>query len=153
MRFVESYSHYKGMDVWAGRALYEWVTDIFEAPGVRLEPGATNNIREHVKRILISEGWALNAKVDPQADLTVFARKNELALQLQTGNISRYAYDLLKLQHLYAKKAIDAAALAVPTKEAAQVLGSNIAHVERICNELAIFDRVITVPLLVVAFE
>ena len=41
----------------------------------------------------------------------------------------------------------------MPTLKAAQTIGSNIANVERIWNELNIFDRVITVPMLVIAFE
>ena len=48
---------------------------------------------------------------------------------------------------------IEAAALALPTKEAAKVIGDNIANAERVIKELELFDRVITVPILVVAFE
>ena len=32
-------------------------------------------------------------------------------------------------------------------------IGSNIAYFERVCNELAVFDRVIHVPILLIAFE
>lgn len=153
MRFVEAYSHHNGAEYWRARELDEWLTDIFEAPRVAIAPKSTNAIRDHVKAELEIEGWAFNVRVDPESDLTVFARKNDLVIQLQTGNISRYAYDLLKIQHLYSKKEIEAAALAVPTLKAAQIIGSNIANVERIWNELNIFNRVITVPILLVAFE
>jgi hypothetical protein len=153
MRFVEAYSHHNGAEAWEARELDEWLTDLFEAPGVKIAPKSTSAIRDHVKAELEKEGWAFNVRVDPGSDLTVFARKNDLVIQLQTGNISRYAYDLLKIQHLYSKKEIEAAALAVPTLKAAQIIGSNIANVERIWNELNIFDRVITVPILVIAFE
>jgi hypothetical protein len=153
MRFVASYSHHNGVGFWRNRDLYEWLTDIFEAPKIRIGPGLTADIRQHVKKELEREGWAFNVSIDAQTDLAVFARKNDLVIQLQTGNISRYAYDILKIQHLYLKKEIEAAALAVPTKDAAQLIGSNISNVERIWNELNIFDRVITVPLMVIAFR
>jgi len=152
MRFVAAYSHHNGANAWRGRELDEWLTDVFQVPKVKIGPRSTADIRDHVKGELEKEGWAFNVRVDPEADLTVFARKNDLVIQLQTGNISRYAYDLLKIQHLYSKKEIEAAALAVPTRAAAQEIGSNIVNVERIWNELNIFDRVITVPLLLIAF-
>ena len=153
MKFVATYSHHNGVAVWKERDLYEWVTDIFEAPRVKIKPKGTGDIRNHVKNELSDEGWAFNVRVDPEADLTVFAKKSDLVVQIQTGNISRYAYDLLKIQHLYSKKEIEGAALAVPTKESAKVLGSNIAYDERVWNELNIFDRVITVPLMIIAFK
>jgi len=153
MKLVGTYSHHNGVDVWDKRDLYEWFTDIFEAPTIKIGPGRSPDIREHLKAELEKTGWAFNVKVDAKSDLTVFAKKADLAIQLQAGNVSRYAYDLLKLQHLYARKEIDAAALAVPTKDAAKKLGDNIANVERVWNELKIFDRVITTPIMVVAFE
>ena len=153
MKFVATYSHHNGVDVWKNRDSYEWITDIFQAPKVKIRQRSTTDIRQHIKNELEKEGWAFNVRIDAESDLTVFARNGDLVIQLQTGNISRYAYDILKIQHLYSKKEIEAAALAIPTKNAAQSIGSNIANVERIWNELQIFDRVITVPLMIIAFE
>ena len=42
--------------------------------------------------------------------------------------------------------------MALPTQEAARVIGDNVANAERVVRELELFDRVITVPILVVAF-
>lgn len=153
MKLEGTYSHHRGVDFWQARDLYEWVTDIFEAPRLKIGEVATTDIRDYIRSELEGAGWAFNVKIDAGCDLTVFARKSDIAFQLQTGNISRYAYDVLKLQHLYVKREIESAVLAVPTKEAATKIGSNIAYVERIWNELGIFDRVITVPIMVVAFE
>lgn len=152
MEFVTAYSHHRGLEAWRGHNLFQWLTQVFSAPDIQIAPRATPLIRKHIKDELALAGWAFNVRIDSHVELSVFARKNDLVIQLQTGNISRYAYDLLKIQHLYAKKSITAAALAVPTREASQILGSNIAHVDRICSELEIFDRVITVPLIVIAF-
>jgi hypothetical protein len=79
--------------------------------------------------------------------------QDDLAFQLQTGNMSRAPYDLLKLQYLFQSKKIQAAGIALPTREAAKIIGDNIANAERVIKELELFDRVITVPILVVAFE
>jgi hypothetical protein len=100
-----------------------------------------------------ADGWAQDVKIDQELNLTIFALKDDLAFQLQTGNISRAPYDLLKFQHLHQSKKIEAAAIALPTNAAAAKIGSNIANAESEIKELSVFDRVITVPILVIAFE
>ena len=143
MQFSEAYSHHNGRDQWRDRELDEWLTDVFEIPGLMIGPGSTTSIRDHVKSELAAEGWAYDVKIDQNFDLTVFGMKDDLAFQLQTGNISRAAYDLLKFQHLFTVQRIEAAALAVPTKKAANSIGSNVASFERIMSELRLFDRTI----------
>lgn len=153
MKFNAAYSHHNGVGIFKGRDLYEWSTDIFEEPKVAVQARSTPEIRKHVRAELEAKGWGLNASIDAEVDLTIFARKEDMAFQLQTGNISRYAYDLLKIQHLYLTRDIECAILAVPTKEAANKLGSNIAQADRIWPELNVFDRIITVPIMVIGFE
>ena len=153
MKLHGTYSHHNGVEFWQNRELYEWVTDIFEAPKIKVGTGSSPVIRDHVRCELEANGWAINVQIDAAVELKVFARRNDLAFQLQTGNISRYAYDLLKLQHLYNKREIETAVLAVPSKTAAHLMGSNIVHVERVWSELNIFDRLITLPMMLIAFE
>lgn len=153
MRLAFTYSHHNGDAEWEKRDLNDWITDIFEAPSIKLGPRCTGDVREHVSREFQSEGWAEDVKIDQELNLTIFALKQDLAFQLQTGNISRAPYDLLKLQHLHQSKKVEAAALALPTKAAAAKIGSNIANAERVSKELAVFDRVITIPILLIAFE
>lgn len=153
MKFDHVYTHHQGEAEWQRRELEEWLTDVFEAPAIKIQEGCTTEIREHVRREFEKQGWAINVKIDQNLGLSVFAMKDDLAFHLQTGNISRAAYDLLKLQYLYETKRIQAAALALPTKDCALLLGSNIANSERIANELELFDRVITVPICVVSFK
>lgn len=153
MNLAGTYSHHHGVDIWQDRDLYEWITDVFEAPKLKVGECSIGDVREHLKNELEAQGWGFNVRVDAESGIAVFAKKDDLIIQLQTGNISRYAYDLLKAQHLYMKNEIEAAVLAVPTKEAALKIGSNIANSERIWNELNLFDRQITVPLMLVAFE
>ncbi len=153
MKLASTYPHLNGRHVWEERELFDWVTDIFEAPAVKIERRCTAAIREHVETEFLNDGWALNVNLDQGLGLKVFAEKEDLAFQLQTGNMSRAPYDLLKLQYLYQSHRIKGAALALPTKQAAGIIGDNIAHAERVIRELELFDRVINVPILVIAFE
>ena len=145
--------HHRAGTEWEERELKEWLTDVFEAPAVRIAPRCTPAIREHVEAEFLNDGWALNVKLDQAHGLTVFAVKEDLAFQLQTGNMSRAPYDLLKMQFLFQSERIEAAALALPTNSAARTIGDNIANAERVIKELDLFDRVINVPIFVVAFE
>ena len=154
MKLAYTYNdHHSASAAWDRRDLTEWLTDVFEAPAVRIERRCTPEIRQHVEAEFVSEGWAINVNLDQGHGLKVFARKDDVAFQLQTGNMSRAPYDLLKFQYLFQSQQIEAAALALPTKKAARIIGENIANAERVIKELVLFDRVITVPILVVAFE
>lgn len=153
MKLAFTHEHHNGGAEWEKRELFEWVTDIFEAPAIKLGPGCTALIRQHIAGEFRSEGWGQDVKIDQGLNLTISAMKDDLAFQLQTGNISRAPYDLLKLQHLFQSGRIEAAALALPTRDAAAKIGSNVANAERVCKEMTAFDRVITAPILLIAFE
>jgi hypothetical protein len=154
MNFVEGYSHHNGNVEWEKRELHEWITDLFNAPAITLEARATAAIRDHVRREFTNAGWSDELLIAPHvANVTIFSQKDDLAFQLQMGNVSRVFYDLLKLQYLFNSNKIEAAALAVPTHEGAARIADNVAYSERLCSELQLYDRIITVPILVIAFE
>ena len=154
MKLAYTYDdHHRAGAAWDERELKDWLTDVFAAPGIKIERKCTAAIHEHVQQEFMNEGWAGNVYIAQDAKLEVTAVKDDLAFQLQTGNMSRAPYDLLKLQYLFQSKRIEAAALALPTKAAAKIIGDNIAHAERVIREMQLFDRVITVPILVVAFD
>lgn len=154
MKLAYTYeAHHSAGAEWDRRDLKEWLTDVFEAPSVKIATRCTPEIRKHVESEFLKEGWALNVHIDRAHGLSVFAMQDDLAFQLQTGNMSRAPYDLLKLQYQFQSKKIQAAGIALPTREAAKTIGDNIANAERVIKELELFDRVITVPILVVAFE
>ncbi len=138
---------------WEQRDLFEWITDVFEAPGIAIRKGAQTAIKEHVTTELLNEGWAMDARLDQEANLRVTAMRDDIAFQLQMGNMSRAPYDLLKMQYLCTSGKINLAAIALPTKKAAKVMGDNLANAERIARELKLFSKVITVPVLVIAFD
>lgn len=153
MKLSYIYDHHNAVSEWTKRELIDWLSDIMVAPKIKLGAKCTSKIREHIEHEFESDGWALDVKVDPRLNLTVFAQKDDMAFQLQTGNISRAPYDLLKFQYLFQAKKIECAALAVPTNEASKKISSNVANAERIQKELEVFDRVITVPIMLIAFE
>jgi hypothetical protein len=154
MKFSFAYTrHHSAGHEWEDRDLYEWLTDVFEAPGIPIRPGTTGQIKEHVTNEFLNEGWAMDARLDQEVNLRVTAMKDDLAFQLQTGNMSRAPYDLLKMQYLCTSGKIKAAAIALPTVNAAKAMGDNIANAERVIRELQLFEKVITVPVLVIAFE
>ena len=154
MKLAFTYDNHRSAGaIWEQRELKNWLKGVFEAPAVKIARRCTPVIRDYVEKKFRNDGWALNVKLHQELGLTVFAIKDDLAFQLQTGNMSRAPYDLLKLQYLFQSKRIEAAALALPTKNAARTIGDNIANAERVINELELFDRVISVPLFIVAFE
>jgi hypothetical protein len=153
MRLAWVHDHHNALAEWKRRELDDWLTDVFEAPSVPLRHKGTKAIRSHARTEFEREGWAINARLDAKHDLSVFALKQELAVHLQTGNMSRALYDLLKLQYLHMSDRIAAAALAMPTKEGAAALNSNVAHADRVASELQLFRHIITVPVLIIAFE
>ncbi len=102
MKLAYTYDdHHSAGAEWDRRELKEWLTDVFEAPAIKVEPRCTSEIREHVETELLNEGWALNVDLDQSHKLKVFGQKGDLAFQLQTGNMSRAPYDLLKMQYLF----------------------------------------------------
>jgi hypothetical protein len=153
MKFSEAYSLHNGQVEWQRRDLYDWLTDLFQAPTIAIGAKCTGGIRSHLQTELTNSGWSHGVRISPDFDLTVTGRYRDLAFQVQTGNISRAMYDLMKFQYLYQQGKIEAAALAVPTKAAAAKIASNVASAERVWGEVQLFDRLITFPLLVVGFE
>lgn len=153
MNLAFTHEHHNASIVWSKRDLFGWLTDIFSAPAIMIKPHCTPAIRNHLVSEFQKGGWANDVKVNQEIGIKVFALKEDLAFQLQTGNMSRAPYDLLKLQYLFQSGKIEGAALALPTRHCASKIGSNLANAERICKELIVFSRVITVPILIIAFE
>lgn len=115
--------------------------------------GAATLIRSQILAKLKALGWSGEIKLAADSDMTVTSTKSDIGLCLQTGNVSRMYADLIKLQTMYLDNQIKAAAILVPSKEAAKLLGSNIAQAKRLERELAIFKKAYHVPTIVYAIE
>jgi Restriction endonuclease BglII len=153
MRCAQIKSHHHGVEECRRRNIEDFAIEVFNAPHVMVSPNGTDVIRGHVRDALADMGWSGEARIKDGYQLTVFSLHDDVGFQFQTGNVSRAFYDLLKLQYLYIAGRISVAISAVPTKDAAEVLGSNIANYERLTNELDLFDRVISVPIMIIGFQ
>ncbi|KKE78273.1 hypothetical protein WH51_13375 [Bacilli bacterium VT-13-104] len=116
-------------------------------------PRCSRELRTEVIDILRLNGWSNEVKISTESDITITSIKNDIGLCLQTGNISRVYADLLKLQTLFLDGKIYSAIYITPTKEAALKMGDNIANLERITQELHIFNYVITIPIIIIGIE
>lgn len=125
------------------------VRDCPHKPGPRRTVPVRNSILDALSR----RGWSSEFDVDRQSSITITSIKDRIGMCFQTGNMSRMYADLLKLQVIYLRGTIDAAIMLLPTDDAAREFGSNIANQERLMRELAIFDRVVTVPMVVIGID
>lgn len=106
-------------------------------------------IRKKILGLLHADGWSGRAKLDNASGISIASVKGSTALCVQTGNMSRFYADLLKLQLLYTRNKITAAVFVLPTQALAKRLGSNIASFERLVRELELFRDIISVPSVV----
>jgi hypothetical protein len=123
------------------------------ADTVRVSKTSTRQFREDLATRLTAKGWSGPARIDPSSRISVTSTFQDIALCVQTGNMSRFYADLLKLETLYRKKAIKAALYVIPLKDWAVHIGSNIANFERLVEELKIFSDTVTIPMLVLGFS
>lgn len=151
MRF-EIYDHYGAMQIIASRTRTE-VEKALSQTNVR-RPVAVRKLRASILERLSLEGWPNNVRVDPtNSRITITSTRHEVGLCLQTGNMSRVYADLLKLQTLFANHRIVASICIVPKKTFSNAINSNVVNFERFTNELNIFSKTVTVPMLVYGIE
>ncbi|MDQ0884999.1 hypothetical protein QFZ81_000087 [Paenibacillus sp. V4I9] len=153
MIISEVYSHNNGRHFIEKIGLFEEIESIFKLPDVGMKKGAAVTINELVKVNLNIKGWVLDPSVHPDFNLNINAMKNKVGLTVQTGNITRAFYDLLKFQAMYLNKKIEIGVLVVPTSGAARALGSNIANFLRVTKEIILFKDIITIPTIILGID
>lgn len=152
MRAVQIDSFNGAKEEFASRGYLDFLVGALNASEVKIGPGSTKAIRQHFDAILRKDGWVLPYRIPGISELEITAKKSEMLFQIQTGNISRYAYDLLKLQLIFSKKLAACACLVVPSLNASKQISGNLAQGERVSEEMKSFQTFITVPLLVLTF-
>lgn len=153
MKLDQVYYHQGSAEVWKKNNQKDWILELINNPNITIAPRVTGKIRNFFRDELLAHGWSDEINLSTNTDLTINAKKDDLAIQIQTGNVCRAAYDLLKLQYLYLEGDIKASALIVPSKYAAKKIGSNLANYERLYKEIQLFRKVITVPIILISFE
>jgi hypothetical protein len=109
----------------------------------------TRVFRDRVLLDLSRVGWSDSVRIDTRSKISITSVFGDTGLCIQTGNISRYYADILKLETLHRNQAIQGAVYILPLKEWAKELGSNRASFERMVEELQIFEATITIPMMV----
>ena|SRR6266513_4838649 len=109
-------------------------------------------LRREILRQLADLGWSDPVRIHKDSKISITSIFGQTGLCLQTGNMSRFYADLIKLETLFRNKHISGAVYLIPLKGFAVKLGSNIANFERFVEELVIFEATVTVPLAIYGF-
>jgi hypothetical protein len=126
------------------------VIQMLEATNFTFEEKCASRLRETVLESLRILGWSSETKIQVGKGISITSMNRRVGLCLQTGNMSRFYADLLKLQTLYQKDRAVSGIYIIPTKQTANIMGDNLAHFERLTEELTLFKHVITMPLVVI---
>ena len=112
-----------------------------------------SDFKKYLAPEIRKKGWSDEYYLDRKSKITITSVKGKTGLCIQTGNMARMYADLIKLQALYSRRTIDSGILVLPTAACGRSFGGNVASFERVVRELDIFDRVITMPLLIIGFD
>ena len=113
----------------------------------------TKLLREDILDSFFRIGWSDQIRISTDSKITITSVLHNVGLCLQTGNVSRFYADMLKLQTLYSARKIVGGIYVIPSKHEAKNIGSNIAHFDRFVDELQVFFKIITIPMAVYGFE
>lgn len=147
-----SYGHHHG-NIEIPDHLRMQVADSINACEVPIQRNNATLLRDDILRRLSLKGWPPEVVIDPTSKISVTSIREQVGLCLQTGNMARMYADLLKLQTLYLRETINAGIIIVPGLEAAKNLGDNLANFDRLLRELQIFERAITIPIMLLGLE
>ncbi|MBC1457897.1 BglII/BstYI family type II restriction endonuclease [Listeria newyorkensis] len=153
MKISKTYSHNFADLIIRGKNLEKELFDIFDLPTIRAEKKIAPTLKENVRNRLSTCGWTMDPQINIAYNPTINAMKFGVGLMLQTGNITRAFYDLLKFQAMKENSRIECSIMAVPTVQTSRELGSNIANFERITNEIQLYRNIISVPVLIVGID
>lgn len=144
-------SHRNGEDIVSG-ALISDIRNAFSKIEKRVERYEISDIRRDVLADLQVKGWSDKLLLSRGSNISITAKKDDVGLCMQTGNVSRVYADLMKLQTLFVNGRIKAGIIIVATTDCARLYTCNAATYERLVRELDIFSQVITMPLVIVGF-
>lgn len=119
---------------------------------MRLGVNAPAAVNKAIARRFLGDGWAKGVKL-AGSNLSVSFLREQVAVCVQLGNVSRTYADLLKMQTLIASGRIGLAVEVVPAIGASKQMGSNHASFERLVRDLDLFKATIVGPILVVGLE
>src|SRR5258706_10172177 len=132
---LETFSHRSAASVLPEKKILT-VSNVLSAVTIVIEKGKSTEIRKTIMSDLERSGWSGKTKVSLGSNISVTSMNDEVALCLQTGNMSRFYADILKLQVLFSRSIVKGGVVITPSQAAAKLLGSNIANFRRLTREL-----------------
>jgi hypothetical protein len=175
MKIAKIFSHRNGLDILEspkfGDAYREFMGVLCNLPAYRaaktkktspahiIAPGAMNHWLDN--ELCVKRDWDWHPLVidadpaDPslKSQLRSDFRKDRIEVEVQFGNVARYAYDVYKMAISLALQNADVGIVVVCTKRFAAITGGNIAYFERAVRELEHSRLTLIVPLIVVGIE
>jgi hypothetical protein len=145
---VQTFSHCNGENV-VDSTIRQQLLNVLVKTEYKFKAGCANHLRNLVLSQLKLEGWSDEFQLASNSQISLTSCIDDHILCMQTGNVSRFYADLLKLQFVYLSNKAKAAIYIIPSKESAKIIGSNIANFDRFVNELALFKHIITIPTIV----
>ena len=149
---IQTYSHLNGEKI-IDKKIKEKILQVLEATQFKMHEGCADQLRKTILSQLKKIGWSDDFKLHANSQISLTSINDSHVLCFQTGNMSRFYADLLKLQYVFKNKKAVAAFYLIPTKEAARLIGSNIANFERFTQELNLFQQIISIPILVIGLN
>ncbi|HET7181536.1 MAG TPA: BglII/BstYI family type II restriction endonuclease [Candidatus Limnocylindrales bacterium] len=175
MRIAAEFGHKNGEDILRSpkfAAAYEEFRAVLEqlpayraakvkktSPDHVIAPGAMNHWLDN--ELCIKRDWdwhPLIIEADPtdttgKSNVRSDFRKSRIEVEVQFGNVARYAYDVYKMAISLAQDHADVGLQVVCTKRFAAITGGNIAYFERVKRELERSRLTLMVPLVVLGIE
>lgn len=175
MKIVTIFSHRNGQDILESpkfsQAFKEFLAVLEKLPPYRaahskktspahvIAPGAMNCWLDN--ELCIKRDWdwhPLIIDADPDdpmrnSQLRSDFRKDRIEVEVQFGNVARYAYDVYKMAISMALGHAHVGIQVVCTKRFAAITGGNIAYYERVVRELERSRLTLIVPLVVIGIE
>jgi hypothetical protein len=175
VKIADVFSHRNGRDILESpnfkEAFHEFLDVLTGLPPYRasnvkktsaahvISPGAMNKWLDN--ELCIQRDWDWHPLVidpDPEdrtrrSQLRSDFRKSRIEVEVQFGNVARYAYDVYKMAISMALGHADVGIQVVCTKRFASITGGNIAYFERAVRELERSRLTLIVPLVVVGIE
>lgn len=149
---IKQYSHNWPSENLIDQNIQE-VVDVIKGINLTIEKGCSSKLRDQILDKLLLLGWTRKISISYRSKISITAIKNQLGLCIQTGNISRFYADFLKLQYLYSNRKITKGIYIVPTLKNAKIMGVNMANFERIKSETNLFSEIITLPILIIGIN
>ncbi len=155
MILANEYNHRGAKDRLQSMDLYTFVRSLVDAAAVMVQAGSAPIIKKHIDSRLREHGWAMPAPVRQGYNPSLNAlHPDHVVLRVQTGNIARAFYDLLKMEAVFAQDRAVCGVLIVPDSGASRKMGGNLADFRRIRDELdVLYAPVISLPVLLLGFE